>query len=111
VNRAPTQLNDLKFSVNSGPGETESLRVVSTQIAPSFIAAGVQVRAQVTLECMRPFRDPVMLSLSYSCGGRPEVVYSTPLPIKATSFFEPVVLNKVEYLFSFTKYIYLRLIL
>ena len=96
MNRAPTQLNDIKFSVSSGTGEIEALRVILAQPPATSIAAGDNARAQVTVECMRPFREAVTFSLSYSCGGRPATVYSVPLPVKATSFFEPVVLEKVS---------------
>ena len=89
VNKAPTPINDLTSVTQS----SDLLRVI--QHGPSSsIMAGASDRLQLHIDCMRPFDSDVMLTLSYSCGGNPQVTYNIPLPLRVTSFFTPIVLDK-----------------
>ena len=89
INKAPTPINDLTSVTQS----TDMLRVTQQGPSPS-VAVGTTDRLQLSIDCMRPFEEPLMLKLSYSCGGSPLITYNIPLPVKVTSFFSPIVLDK-----------------
>ena len=89
VNKAPTPINDLTSLTQS----TDMLRV-SQQGPSSGIAVGTSDRLQLTVDCMRPFDIDLTLKMAYSCGGSPLIQYNVPLPLKITSFFQPITLDK-----------------
>jgi AP-2 complex subunit alpha len=73
----------------------EELKLMLQNPAVSTLGMSESCRCELTVECMRPFTRPPLLSLSFSHGSK-AFLYLLPLPIAASSFLLPVAMNDKE---------------
>lgn len=86
-------LSQVRFEFPS----VEFLRIATTQEVGSNINFGEQSRILLAVECLRPFAEAPEFKLSFSTD-RSSHVYPLRLPVTATCFFEPVILDKPSYM-------------
>lgn len=92
--------------VNTGSQEITNIRVeipevphLRFQIQPPSVRApvGDQTTMQIAVECMQPFADAPEVHVAFTVGAQ-NYLYPLRLPIVATSFFEPVVLDNTNFM-------------
>ena len=78
---------------------TEALKLSHNGLT-NTISAGESGRLQISIECMRPFQESLDFYLSYTCTSRNPVKLQLSLPLTVTSFFEPITLEKNDFMES-----------
>ncbi len=92
-NLSNEDLSDVRFNIP----EVDYLRIAVTQDIGSKINFGEQSRYLLAVECLKPFSDAPEILL-YFRTRQGAFAYPLRLPITAACFFEPVVLDKPNYM-------------
>lgn len=92
--------------VNCGTQEITNIQVdipevphLKIQTQPPSVRAAIseQTTMQVAVECMQPFADAPEVHVAFTVGGQ-NYLYPLRLPIVATSFFEPAILDNTNFM-------------
>lgn len=92
-NLSNEDLSDVRFNIP----EVDYLKIAVTQDIGSKINFGEQSRYLLAVECLKPFSDAPEINL-YFRTRQGAFAYPLRLPITAACFFEPVVLDKANYM-------------
>ena len=76
--------------------ETVGMRITN-QALPNDITSGEEVNIQVTVECLKPFKEYPTIDILFKQGNANHS-YTFKLPIIMTSFFEAIPSDKVTYM-------------
>lgn len=86
-------ISNVKFSFSKFDG----LTITTTQEVASKINFGEQSKTLLAVECLKPFSDAPEFTISFSTKTA-SFSYPLRLPVLASCFFEPVVLEKAAYM-------------
>ncbi len=95
-NKSNRDIRNIGFDVTS-PAIDQQFLNVRTQITGTNASGGEEVRAQVAIECMRPFHDEVIGQLTFQYDGS-AYKYDLPLPIYLPNFCMPLPSDKNTYM-------------
>lgn len=95
-NKSNRDIRNIGFEVTS-PAIDQQFLQVRTQITATNAAGGEEVRAQLAIECLRPFHDAVMGNLTFHYDGS-AYQYDLPLPVFLPNFCTPLPSDKNTYM-------------
>lgn len=95
-NKASSDLNAFKISTTTNPAEAGHLNLRVNE-PTGRVSVSEDVRAQIILECLRPFAESPKLSVCFSIDNS-SYKYDLKLPVLPTSFCEPLQTDKETFM-------------
>jgi len=102
VNAGSSPIEGLSSEIKAEKNNPSSLRMQLNALPSTSLAAGAQVVQQVMIECMQPFADMPVLTLSFTAGGA-KCEYDLKLPAALIHFMEPTAMEGDDFMSRWQK--------